>query len=543
VPTLSRIFAVLLFVTNLSANAESNKYLNYVDEIHWEKRSIDYWKLIYDKEQSLLWGVPNVNVDDYFPASSYKQGAKVKLDNFITIDKNLDLFYRNMKYKNLEELVLAGRNGWRLPTIKELKTNYPFKDQQKKMIVKGWNGSERAKFALGFDNKKQYLFYVDSRGSIDDASGHLSSDYNMLASLVLPVQKRYAFVFDPQLPVIDKLSKLTSLLTKEKLSVNRRVVEKPVFPKDGKAKKFVKGEFEKTTEFNDRVSGEKERVEELNRINQEQYSREILKYRHDVNLAQQEYEEDVLKNKKEPAIRKAANIAASEAMAMIFGDPKFKNLDYNADKELFDATLYSTLNSFSMSVKIPAPISQAKNIKANLLDETLIPSVNLLVENGKLVFNDVAVVTNEIKQEQEYNLALSKDTMLGYKLFLKYYPNSPYSPKAKAAIRKLEELARKKERQRQIVLKERAKKAAMEKQKERDAYMKIKHVGDKICKDGKVAFGLIGVTISAYVEKTNGDKINLRVNSTENQSIYYNGGNLYEGKLLWDDYYEWKHCD
>ena len=65
----------------------------------------------------------------------------------------------------------------------------------------------------------------------------------------------------------------------------------------------------------------------------------------------------------------------------------------------------------------------------------------------------------------------------------------------------------------------------------------------KVNFEGMLAKPLIGVTISAYVESVKNDAIQIRINSTEGQSINYNGGSLYQGKVIWDKYYEWKACN
>ena len=89
---------------------------------------------------------------------------------------------------------------------------------------------------------------------------------------------------------------------------------------------------------------------------------------------------------------------------------------------------------------------------------------------------------------------------------------------------------------------ERERQAAQQRAAERQAYLTRKQVGQRVCKPGSVAFGLVDVTIVAYVERVEGDKIQLRIHGTGGQTLHYDGGPLHIGRVLWDDYYEWKPC-
>jgi hypothetical protein len=73
-------------------------------------------------------------------------------------------------------------------------------------------------------------------------------------------------------------------------------------------------------------------------------------------------------------------------------------------------------------------------------------------------------------------------------------------------------------------------------------YNRKKSVGEKVCMSGRVAFGFIGVDISAYVESVSGDRIQLRISDTESQTPNYNGTTLRQGTIIWDDYNNWEPC-
>jgi hypothetical protein len=89
---------------------------------------------------------------------------------------------------------------------------------------------------------------------------------------------------------------------------------------------------------------------------------------------------------------------------------------------------------------------------------------------------------------------------------------------------------------------ERERQEAQARERDRQAYLTPKRVGDKVCKPGSVAFGLLAINISAYVERVEGNRLQLRINSTDGQSVNYDGGPLYQGKVIWDSFSEWKSC-
>lgn len=73
-------------------------------------------------------------------------------------------------------------------------------------------------------------------------------------------------------------------------------------------------------------------------------------------------------------------------------------------------------------------------------------------------------------------------------------------------------------------------------------YTKKKSVGEKVCMSGRIALGLIGVKVSAYVESVSGDRIQLRIADTEGQNPHYKDTTLRQGTIIWDDYYNWEPC-
>ncbi|NPA73513.1 MAG: hypothetical protein GXO12_02265 [Epsilonproteobacteria bacterium] len=75
----------------------------------------------------------------------------------------------------------------------------------------------------------------------------------------------------------------------------------------------------------------------------------------------------------------------------------------------------------------------------------------------------------------------------------------------------------------------------------RRAYLARKRVGDKVCKDGRVAL-FLNITMKGYVERVRGNSIQIRIADTEGTTPYYNGVRLYPDKVIWDNYTEWRKC-
>jgi hypothetical protein len=364
--------------------------------------------------------------------------------------------------------------------------------------------------------------------------------------------KKVKFTKGEAIFVFDKLKTDTFTLTmgkkhnswrlKDVDSMLKDTIFKPKKPQNIKLEVTKKGEFEKTSAYKKRVAQEQKKVLMLNEKNKEAYRLKMIEFDYAVNFAQQQYNKKVEQNKTETAIKKALNLAANQAINMLFGDPKFTNLIYDADKEVFNATLYSTLNDFSADVEIATPIDKAKNFKEKLTDKRLVLSVDFKITDNKLLFVNVNVVENKTKQEQEFKIAKEKNTIASYENYLKLYADAPQAKDAQEAIVDIKEKKRLQTLKQMQESKKRAKEAQARKQKEIESYMKRKKTGDKVCQDGRTAL-VLPITITAYVEQVDGDKIQLRISDTDGTSPYYNGVMLYKDTIIWDRYTQWKHCN
>lgn len=536
-------------------------YFKYVTDIKWSRTTDSYFKEILYKGK--IWAIPAIQVKWEDDNGAYK---KLKEINYYG-----DIKLNDTKVGNLKNFILNGQTAWRLPKHNELRGN-PYSKIHKRLYGTSWGHKDSNVIYFAYYDKNKYMGYRKSYYSYltDKKSGYQLQKFTEDSFLPFILRKdfnKYDKIIFSSLSPIQKLAKLTTLLTQEKLKVKKDKVKKPTKPKKLYPKKLKKGEFEKTADYKKRVEKEKQRVAKLNKQNELKYQQQMIDYKVAVKKAEEKYKKQIAFNKKESTIKKVANEVVSRAITMVFGDPKFKNFKYDADKEQFNATLYSTLNNFSMKVSIPVPLSKAKKFKAKLTDSRLVPSVKFRVKNGKLVFDSVDVVANKIKQKQDFNIAKSKDSIDSYKEFLRYHPTAPQAKKAKKllqnakardayndakySISKLESFIKayphsnytSKAKSKLADLKERKRRKEERERKERESYYAKKHTGQKVCKKGRVAFGFVGVKISAYVENVRGDDIQLRISSTEGQSINYQGSKLYSGKVIWDTYYNWGSCD
>jgi len=79
--------------------------------------------------------------------------------------------------------------------------------------------------------------------------------------------------------------------------------------------------------------------------------------------------------------------------------------------------------------------------------------------------------------------------------------------------------------------------------KELAAYMQQKNIGEQVCKEGKNTFGLLSVSLRAFVEQVSGDRMQLRISHTSSHNISYQGTTLRPGSIIWDDYDNWRSCE
>jgi len=300
---------------------------------------------------------------------------------------------------------------------------------------------------------------------------------------------------------------------------------------------IIKEEFETSVDFEKRKIDAQSKWE-IKRKEVEQRKKEILRQYDDMlNEAELDYKRQGEKFADKEFIKEIYTKNLKKAVIQILGKPYFKDMKYDADLKTMVATVFSaTEPNFNQEVKFLVPIETARSFKDDLNKKTLIPTVTL--DNEFNIVKSEAVV-NDKKIAMEYTISEKQNTIEGYREFINKYPKSELTKKVTSKISQIEEDKRNAEIQRQKEIAESEKQMAAKKEQEKQSYYARKKVGDKVTKPGKVAW-IIEVTISGFVEQVSGDKIQIRITNTEGQSIRYNGASLYNGVLIWDNYYEWR---
>lgn len=69
-----------------------------------------------------------------------------------------------------------------------------------------------------------------------------------------------------------------------------------------------------------------------------------------------------------------------------------------------------------------------------------------------------------------------------------------------------------------------------------------KNLGDSICLSGRIALGIVKVTVKGFVEQINGDNIQIRIADTEGQDVNYKNVSLRPNHIIWDQNGNWIQC-
>lgn len=220
-----------------------------------------------------------------------------------------------------------------------------------------------------------------------------------------------------------------------------------------------------------------------------------------------------------------------------FRVPKLKSTYYAFRKHKI-ALVHNT-PAFEANYKLSVPLKFAKAFKQRLLEHAFNVGVNVSEKNEKVeVVGLEGISSDPVRWLAEYDFEEAYGSVERLKKFVQKYAGKPYVQKAKKSIAQLEAIkaAEAKEDEKRAAL--RAQKEA----KERKAYNATKHIGDKVCMEGKMLL-FMTVQVSGYVESINDNKIQIRIADTEGQSPNYHGVTLRQNSVIWDDYNRWKSCD
>jgi len=298
-------------------------------------------------------------------------------------------------------------------------------------------------------------------------------------------------------------------------------------PELKKSKVVKKGEFETTSQFEDRLVKEREQTRK--------YNDDAIKK---LDIYKNNKLKELNENRKDYKYKDKVYLGIIKKILYIkYRYPKIDNIKYNADGEYLSARLYSVNKKYNENINIPVKIKYAKVFKELLLKVRSNPVIEFRVLNNKLIFDNVKQLNNP-----EFSVE-KKEFYECYKInhfhnFIKKYPNSVFVSKAKEEINAINQ-----KNQKKLESRKSAEISEKNNRKRKDkSYSDEKYIGDKVCKDGTTAI-ILPITITAYVERINGNKIQLRISDTEGTSPYYNGVTLTRNSLVWDNYYTWYRCN
>lgn len=347
----------------------------------------------------------------------------------------------------------------------------------------------------------------------------------------------------------DKISGSVQNIAKnmfEKFEENSSKLSLPKKPIKMRYKKLLKDEFETTKQYNSRINESKKSIDLQNKKKIKSWKQKIenqkLKYKSKLKRLKNSRKSDYIRY-------------LQKAMHIKYGSPKIINVEYNADNQIFEIKLKSTRDGYNNKVKIPVKIKYAKKFKKILEDKNFKPTIEFKVVNNKLIFSgikeikDPEVLVEENEYKKAYKIKNNKNSISELQKFIAKYPNSTFKSSAESRITNLKkEIRVEKEKERLYKIRraeeDRKTKEKWKKERERkqQSYYAKKYVGEKVCKDGTTAL-ILSITITAYVERVNGNNIQLRISDTEGTTPNFNGVTLYRNTLIWDDYSSWYKCN
>ena len=214
----------------------------------------------------------------------------------------------------------------------------------------------------------------------------------MLLSLLITTSVT-ANNYGVKLTDLEKITALTNSFVEKGL-----YVQKPSFPNEPykphvpKAKKLIKGKYEKTITFEARVAKAKLQRQNTIKAIEDSYAQKVKEYNQKVKRLTDNYNNIV--TTKRNNIKTITLNAMQKAYAIIYKKPYLENsLKYDADSETFYGTLKSTQGNFKENISFHIPIEKAeaferyiKNIDVKLLFK---------YENSQLILSDLKLINRD----------------------------------------------------------------------------------------------------------------------------------------------------
>ena len=154
--------------------------------------------------------------------------------------------------------------------------------------------------------------------------------------------------------------------------------EKPAVPP---LPELVKGEFETTPQFKQRVAEARQaRKRKIARL-ERNYSQAVADFNAAVEAHNRAMERALAERKRQTATKRQQLL--NQALAQVLGEPRLSELQYNADAQFFHARLTSSHGNFDQHVKIAMPLAVAREFKTNT--EAITPQIEFrLSPDGQL---------------------------------------------------------------------------------------------------------------------------------------------------------------
>jgi len=204
-----------------------------------------------------------------------------------------------------------------------------------------------------------------------------------------------------------------------------RVREKPV-RRDPQTGNLVKGEFETTASFEARVRDTKIAAE---RAAEAEYQAELIAYDRETKRLQ-DATKVASENAKDREFAQAKLIEAWESLQPeLLGNPVLTEIQYNADKGEFEATLVAERGGWSQKISAPVPIADAPRVKQDLLSGKIAPEVSLLFPSMAVEW---VLVENAAQRAKRFDDA--KNSIPQLEALITEFPSSKDAADARSRI-------------------------------------------------------------------------------------------------------------
>jgi len=148
---------------------------------------------------------------------------------------------------------------------------------------------------------------------------------------------------------------------------------------------LVKGEFEPSHAFRQRVEAAKEERAHKIHLVEDKYTRDVSAYNAAVKAYNKALEEE--KRDRQNSIPGRRLVFLSESVSDVFGTPRFVDPLYNADEQNFHAKIVSERGDFDQQVIIQVPLQDAPAFKKSI--ERVVPELTFDYEGSSIHIKDI----------------------------------------------------------------------------------------------------------------------------------------------------------